>query len=160
MMTLEPETEGSEDARVLPDRPSHCGKREVLIPALLTLTFRYLLKLIPLGTLIRLIGLSVKPTVIPNSSAHPFVCRMRDRIDFIGIHYPMLGDCIPQCLAAGILLRLHGIASTLQFGVIKSHFAGDPLQAHAWLSSEGIVVAGRGSSAAYQQLKQSAANSN
>ena len=51
--------------------------------------------------------------------------------------------CLPQALAAQMLLRWYGAPSRIRIGVAKDSF--DRFQAHAWLESGGkIVVGGQG----------------
>ncbi|MEZ2345776.1 lasso peptide biosynthesis B2 protein [Terriglobus sp. RCC_193] len=147
-----PDVDCSTEDRVEADPPLRCNKWTLLLPVFLILAFRCLLLLFPLGTLARFLGLRFKATSGIDDRHRPFVNAVRDRMSFINIHYPMLGDCVPQCLAAGMMLRLRSVDTTLHFGVIKSPFPGDPLQAHAWLSAGSIVVTGGGSSAVYQEL--------
>jgi len=53
---------------------------------------------------------------------------------------PFRALCLPQALAARIMLARRGIASVLHFGVAT----GDarPIAAHAWIDAAGVEVAG------------------
>jgi len=53
---------------------------------------------------------------------------------------PWHSNCLAQALAASILLRRRGLASTLYLGVAKAHAQG--LLAHAWLVSDQQFVTG------------------
>jgi hypothetical protein len=143
----------STDERVEPDQPLYVGKWTLLAPACWILAFRCLLFVFRLGTLRRLLGLSLTTAEGIDDRHRLFVSSVRDRMSFINMHYPMLGDCVPQSLAAGAMLRLHGVAAILHFGVLKSPFPNDPLQAHAWLSAGPIIVTGGSSSVVYQELR-------
>ncbi len=59
--------------------------------------------------------------------------RMRRRV-------PWTGHCLAQALAGKFMLRRRGIASTLHLGVAKDGKTN--LEAHAWLRSGDVVVAG------------------
>jgi hypothetical protein len=48
--------------------------------------------------------------------------------------------CLPRALAALILLRRRGVPAELRIGVARDE--GGALKAHAWVESEGAVVAG------------------
>ena len=53
---------------------------------------------------------------------------------------PWSGHCLAQALAGKYMLRRRGVASTLYLGVAKD--AKSQLEAHAWLRSGDVVVAG------------------
>ncbi|HVE74098.1 MAG TPA: lasso peptide biosynthesis B2 protein, partial [Mycobacteriales bacterium] len=55
-------------------------------------------------------------------------------------HLPWRGPCLAQALAGKYMLRRRGIASTLYLGVAKD--GKTQLEAHAWLRSGELVVAG------------------
>jgi len=50
--------------------------------------------------------------------------------------------CLARSLAAEVLLRASGLDSRLSIGVADAGTAEVPLDAHAWIESEGLVVAG------------------
>jgi hypothetical protein len=51
---------------------------------------------------------------------------------------PWQAVCLPQALAAGLMLRRRGIACNLNLGVVGSA----DLAAHAWVESGGVIVVG------------------
>jgi len=51
---------------------------------------------------------------------------------------PRLGGCLPQAIAAKIMLRRRGVPSTLYLGVRRK----DDLEAHAWLRCGNVVLTG------------------
>ena len=53
---------------------------------------------------------------------------------------PWRSDCFPQTIAARMLLKCFGYASTIHFGVDR--VGEDGLEAHAWLTCGGTVVVG------------------
>ena len=50
--------------------------------------------------------------------------------------------CLPQALAAEWLLRAQGVAAVLRIGVAPAAGDGRPIDAHAWVESDGLVVVG------------------
>jgi hypothetical protein len=55
-------------------------------------------------------------------------------------YVPFQAVCLPQALAARLMLARRGIASTMHFGAARGE-AG-PLDAHAWLDAAGVEVTG------------------
>jgi hypothetical protein len=55
-------------------------------------------------------------------------------------HVPFRAVCLPQAMAARIMLRRRGVASVLHFGAAKGR--GRPVDAHAWLDAAGVEVTG------------------
>jgi hypothetical protein len=53
---------------------------------------------------------------------------------------PWRSDCFPQTIAARMLLKRHGLASTIHFGVER--VGDDELTGHAWLTCGETVVTG------------------
>jgi hypothetical protein len=51
--------------------------------------------------------------------------------------------CLAQALVADALLQRRGARSALRIGVRKRTDAQDPLKAHAWVESGGLIVVGR-----------------
>ena len=52
-------------------------------------------------------------------------------------------NCLQDALAADVMLCRRGHPSTLRFGVKKGESARVPIEAHAWVESDGAIVAGR-----------------
>lgn len=55
-------------------------------------------------------------------------------------HVPFKAVCLPQAMAARIMLRRRGIASVMHFGAAIGR--DKPLDAHAWLDAAGVKVTG------------------
>jgi Transglutaminase-like superfamily len=55
-------------------------------------------------------------------------------------HVPWRSDCFPQTIAARLLLRRYGYASTIHIGVER--VGDDTLNGHAWLTCGDTVVTG------------------
>ena len=55
---------------------------------------------------------------------------------------PWRSDCFPQTIAASKILQKYGHGSTIHIGVER--VGDDELAGHAWLTSGGVVVTGRG----------------
>lgn len=55
-------------------------------------------------------------------------------------HLPFEAKCLPQAMAARIMLKRRGVASVMHFGAAKGR--DKPIDAHAWLDAAGIEVTG------------------
>ena len=55
-------------------------------------------------------------------------------------HVPFRAVCLPQAMAARIMLARRGISSVLHFGAATGR--DKPLDAHAWLDAAGLEVTG------------------
>jgi hypothetical protein len=55
-------------------------------------------------------------------------------------HVPFKAVCLPQALAAKIMLRRRRVSAVLYFGVARA--AEGPIEAHAWLLAAGVEVTG------------------
>jgi len=55
-------------------------------------------------------------------------------------HVPFKAVCLPQAMAAQVMLRRRGVASVMHFGAAKG--SEKPLDAHAWLDAAGVEVTG------------------
>ncbi len=51
--------------------------------------------------------------------------------------------CLSDALVADVMLCRRGLQSILRLGVKKRHQPDVPLEAHAWVESDGSIVAGR-----------------
>jgi hypothetical protein len=56
------------------------------------------------------------------------------------LYVPFKAVCLPQAMAARIMLGRRGVASALHFGAAKGETK--PLDAHAWLDAAGVKVTG------------------
>jgi len=59
-------------------------------------------------------------------------------------YVPFKAVCLPQAMAARMMLRRRRVASVMHFGAAKNTTLGDekPLDAHAWLDAAGVKVTG------------------
>ena len=55
-------------------------------------------------------------------------------------HVPFKAVCLPQAMAAQIMLRRRGVASVMRFGAVRA--TEKTLEAHAWLDAAGVEVTG------------------
>ena len=55
-------------------------------------------------------------------------------------YVPFRAVCLPQAMAARVMLRRRGVGSVLHFGAAKG--AKRPIDTHAWLDAAGIEVTG------------------
>lgn len=63
---------------------------------------------------------------------------------------PFAAVCLPQALAAKLMLGWRGIPTTVHVGVRRS--GGHELAAHAWLSSGPLVLTGRTEAPQYVEI--------
>jgi len=112
------------------------------------LAARLALIFIPFPQLARLLGTFVPPTdqrVLQarqeRSEAH--ACLAEDigwAVTRSARYVPFKAVCLPQAMAARIMLRRRGVRSVLHFGAAKGR--EKPLDAHAWLDAVGVEVTG------------------
>ena len=55
-------------------------------------------------------------------------------------HVPFKAVCLPQAMAARVMLKRRGVSSVLHFGAGRGQ--DKPLDAHAWLDAAGVEVTG------------------
>ena len=55
-------------------------------------------------------------------------------------HLPFEAVCLPQAMAARVMLRCRGVPSVMHFGAAKG--GERPLDTHAWLDAAGVEVTG------------------
>jgi hypothetical protein len=55
-------------------------------------------------------------------------------------YVPFKAVCLPQAMAARVMLERRGVKSVMHFGAAKG--TGKPLDAHAWLDAAGVKVTG------------------
>ena len=55
-------------------------------------------------------------------------------------YVPFKAVCLPQAMAAQVMLRRRGVQSVMHFGAAKG--TDKPLDAHAWLDAAGVEVTG------------------
>ncbi len=130
-------------------RQAKSGKKLMAVEALVLLAIvRLTLVVVPFPRLARLIGTFVSPqdprVALAHSGAapeHAEIAATIGRIVFVTANAaPFRAVCLPQALAARVMLSRRGIASVLYFGAAR----GDDqlLEAHAWLDAAGVEVTG------------------
>ena len=55
-------------------------------------------------------------------------------------YVPFKAVCLPQAMAARVMLKRRGVASVMHFGAARGE--DKPLDAHAWLDAAGVDVTG------------------
>lgn len=126
------------------------GRRRALtIEAVLCLLFaRLALVLVPFPRLARRLGAFVPPGDARVAQARQQGSRAQmDQAAAVGWavtrgarYLPFKAVCLPQAMAARIMLNRRGIASVLHFGAGKD--GEQKLDAHAWLDAAGVEVTG------------------
>jgi hypothetical protein len=132
-------------------RLTQVGNRDrlLVIEAVVSLLLaRLALVFIPFSRLARLLG-----TVVPPGNARVLQARLKGAnkqvraaeevswaVTRSARYVPFRAVCLPQAMAARIMLKRRGVSSVLHFGVGKGK--KKPLEAHAWLDAAGIEVTG------------------
>jgi Transglutaminase-like superfamily len=109
---------------------------------------RLALIFVPFPHLARRLGAFVPPTdplaVEVNTAAIPDHTRLAEDISWavtrVARYVPFKAVCLPQAMAAQMMLRRRGVKSVVHFGAAKG--ADKPLGAHAWLDAAGVEVTG------------------
>ena len=136
------------------------GRRRGLLleAALWLLASRIALVAIPFPALARRIGVFVAPSDERVARAR-LACsvvdvRLAEEIGWATVsaarHVPFRAVCLPQAMAARIMLRRRGVASVLHFGAAKG--AQKPIDAHAWLDAAGVEVTGYPVAAQFSEI--------
>jgi hypothetical protein len=124
-------------------------RRALLIEAATWLLLaRLSLIFIPFPRLARYLGAFVSPTdaraMQTSSTGSPEDIRVAEEISWAvtraARHAPFRAVCLPQAMAARIMLRRRGVGSVLHFGAAKG--LDKPLDTHAWLDAAGVEVTG------------------
>jgi hypothetical protein len=55
-------------------------------------------------------------------------------------HAPFRAVCLPQAMAARVMLKRRGVPSVMHFGAMRGK--EQPIDAHAWLDAAGVKVTG------------------
>jgi len=126
------------------------GRRRGLVieAAVWLLVARVALVVAPFPWLARRLGAFVSPTdervTLAGRDASPRDARLAEEIAWATTraarHVPFKAVCLPQAMAARIMLRRRGVASVLHFGAAKGQ--DKPIDAHAWLDAAGVEVTG------------------
>jgi Transglutaminase-like superfamily len=126
------------------------GRRRALLieAAIWLLLARVALLAVPFPTLARRLGAFVPPTdervTLAGRDASLRDAQLAEEIGWATVraarHVPFKAVCLPQAMAARIMLGRRGVASVLHFGAAKGR--DRPIDAHAWLDAAGIEVTG------------------
>jgi len=121
------------------------ARRGLLIEAVLWLAIAKLaLFVVPFSKLARRMGTIVPPIPAPaddTSSEHADIAReVGWAVTRAARHAPFTAVCLPQAMAARLMLHRRGVSSVLHFGA--STGGQKPLEAHAWLDAAGVEVTG------------------
>ncbi len=65
-------------------------------------------------------------------------------------HLPFRAVCLPQAMAAKVMLRRRGVVSVLSFGVAPARVMQG--ESHAWLTAAGVEVTGYPTAAAFTEV--------
>lgn len=68
------------------------------------------------------------------------LCRIGRAVNFAANNVPWRADCFPRAIAARMLLRRYGYASSIHLGVAR--IGDDELAGHAWTTCGETVVIG------------------
>lgn len=130
-------------------RSSQVGprRRVLLAEAMLCLLgARLALVFIPFPRLAGHLGQLVPPEAAGSDSVAPAAREAQTAADIgwavsrAARYVPVRAVCLPQAMAARLMLRRRGIASTMHFGAARGRER--PLDAHAWLDAAGVEVTG------------------
>ena len=103
---------------------------------------RVAVAVVPFRLLVRRFGRPVEPAhgsdFVP---ARLLVFRVRWAVLAVAARAPLSSPCLPQAIAAKLMLSRRGVPTTIHLGV-KNPSTG-ALAAHAWLSAGPIVVTGK-----------------
>jgi hypothetical protein len=125
------------------------SRRRLLVEAAIWLLLaRLALLAIPFPTVARRLGAFVPPTdervSLARRDASARDAKLAGEIGWATMraarHVPFKAVCLPQAMAARIMLRRRGVASVLHFGAAKGGEAR--IDAHAWLEAAGVEVTG------------------
>ena len=78
------------------------------------------------------------PHSVSATGAPPRQLRTADRRS--ARYVPFKAVCLPQAMAARVMLKRRGVSSVMHFGAAKG--TDKPLDAHAWLDAAGVEVTG------------------
>ena len=126
------------------------NSRRALLPEALTylLVARLALIFVPFPQLARRLGSFVPPTdpraapagTEPDSEAARLAQEISWAVTRAARYVPFKAVCLPQAMAARLMLKRRGVKSVMHFGAAKG--ALKPLDAHAWLDAAGVEVTG------------------
>lgn len=123
-------------------------RRRVLVAeaVLCLLGARLALIFVPFPHLARRLGRFVPPDEARRLAVALTAPRAQDAVDIgwavtrAARYVPFRAVCLPQAMAARVMLKRRGVASTMRFGAAKGDM--EPLDTHAWLDAGGVRVTG------------------
>jgi hypothetical protein len=112
------------------------------------LAARLALIFVPFPRLARQLGSFVPPTdpraTLPRAAAGPNHTQLAAEVSWAvtraARYVPFNAVCLPQAMAARVMLKRRGVQSVMHFGAAKGK--EKPLDAHAWLDAAGVEVTG------------------
>jgi hypothetical protein len=125
------------------------ARRALLLEAVVwLLAARLALLFIPFPRLARRLGAFVAPhearaaqaRSAPGADAARLAKEIGWAVTRAARYVPFEAVCLPQAMAARVMLKRRGVASVLHFGAAKGK--DKPLDAHAWLDAAGVEVTG------------------
>jgi hypothetical protein len=132
--------------------------RTLLVEAVTCLlAARFALIFVPFPRLARRLGTFVPPAdarASGQAGSTPEQARLAGEVGWAvtrAAHYvPFKAVCLPQAMAARVMLKRRGVASIIHFGAAKGK--DKPLDAHAWLDAAGVEVTGYPVSAQFAEI--------
>jgi hypothetical protein len=112
------------------------------------LAARLALVFVPFPQLARRLGAFVAPAdprvAAARADAGPGAAQLARDVSWAvtrgALYVPFKAVCLPQAMAARVMLKRRGVASALHFGAMQGQ--RKPLEAHAWLDAAGVEVTG------------------
>ena len=111
---------------------------------------RIAIAVLPFGYLAR--RFSAEASSIPPDPDEKLLLRVGRAVSISANHVPWRADCFPRTIAARMLLKRYGYASTIHIGVERQGEHG--LEGHAWLTCGDTVVTGGAELDRYTELGQ------
>lgn len=135
------------------------AERGLLLEATVCLTLaRVLLRIAPFPRLARRLGAFVSPqealarATIPDDPER--AARLAERVGWAvraaARNLPFKVVCLPQAIAARMMLQRRGVPSILHFGVAKGRTKA--IDAHAWLDAASVEVTGYPIAASFSEI--------
>jgi hypothetical protein len=122
-------------------------RRALVAEAVLCLLLaRLALLFIPFPRLARRLGRFVPPdearrlAAAPSARGAQAAAEIGWTVTRAARYVPFRAVCLPQAMAARVMLRRRGVASVMHFGAAKGE--AKPFDAHAWLDAAGVEVTG------------------
>ena len=127
------------------------NRRRALLPeaVVFLLAARLALIFVPFPRLARRLGTFVPPTDPRAAQARTRPLRRSEAqlaedigwaVTRAARYVPFKAVCLPQAMAAQVMLKRRGVQSVMHFGAAKG--TDKPLDAHAWLDAAGVEVTG------------------